>query len=156
MMNTIIEKFVGDKNIALIGVSTDKQKFGNALLRELIKKGYTIYPVHPTLAQIEGIKCYPDVKTLPGNVTNLIIVVNPLVTEQIVNQLKDSSIRRVWMHKGAGNGSGSAVAIEACKKIGIEVVHGFCPMMFFSPSGVHRFHFWMRKNFGKVPAEFCK
>jgi len=153
-MKAIIEKFVGDKNIALIGVSANKQKFGNYLLYELTKRGYTIFPIHPTLAEVEGIKCYPDAKALPGYVTNMILVVNPLATEQIIPQLKDSSIQRVWMHRGAGKGSASAEAIEACRKNGIEVVYGFCPMMFFSPSGMHSFHFWMRKNFGKVPAEF--
>jgi len=153
-MKAIIEKFVGDKNIALIGVSADKQKFGNALLHELTKKGYTVFPVHPTLTEVEGIKCYPDVKTLPGDVTNLILVVNPLAAAQIIPQLKDSSIRRVWLHRGAGKGVASVAAIEACKENGIEVVYGFCPMMFFSPSGIHSFHFWLRKKFGKVPAEF--
>ena len=154
MMNTIIEKFVSDKNIALIGVSTDKQKFGNALLTELKKKGYTVFPVHPFLAEVNGLQCYPEVKSLPDYVTNLILVVKPEVTEQIIPLLKDSSIQRVWMHKGAGKGSASAVAIEACEKIGVEVVHGFCPMMFLNPSGIHSFHFWLRKYFGKVPEGF--
>jgi len=153
-MKAIIEKFVGDKNIALIGVSANKQKFGNAVLHELTKKGYTVFPVHPSLNEVEGIKCVPDVKTLPENVTNLIVVVNPLATEQLIPQLKGSSIKRIWMHRGVGKGSGSAAAIEACKENGIEVVYGFCPMMFFSPSGIHGFHFWMRKKFGKIPAEF--
>lgn len=155
-MNAVIEKFVSDKNIALIGVSTDKQKFGNALLAELTKKGYNVFPVHPTLAEIDGIKCYSDVKTLPDYVTNLVLVVKPQVSEQIIYQLKDSPIQRVWMHRGAGKGSASAAAIEACKEIGIEVVYGFCPMMFFSPSGLHSFHFWLRKKFGKVPVEYLK
>ena len=153
-MKAIIEKFVSDKNIALIGVSATKQKFGNALLHELMKKGYTVFPVHPSLTEVEGIKCFPDVKTLPENVTNLVVVVNPLATELIIPQLKDSSIKRIWMHRGIGKGSGSATAIESCKETGIEVVYGFCPMMFFSPSGIHSFHFWMRKKFGKVPAGF--
>ena len=153
-MKTIIEKFVSDKNIALIGVSANKQKFGNFLLHELTKKGYTVFPVHPSLTEIEGIKCFSNVKSLPCQVTNLILVVNPLAAEQLIPQLKGSSIKRIWMHRGVGKGSGSAAAIEACKENGIEVVYGFCPMMFFNPSGIHNFHFWMRKKFGKVPAEF--
>lgn len=153
-MKAIIDKFVGDKNIALIGVSANKQKFGNALLHELTKKGYTIYPVHATLAQFEGIKCYRDVHALPGYVTNLILVVNPLASAGIISALKGSSIQRVWMHRGVGKGSASDAAIEACKADGIEVVHGFCPMMFFAPSGIHGFHFWLRKKLGKMPHEF--
>ena len=155
-MNAIIDKFTSDKNIALIGVSSDKQKFGNFLLREFAKKGYHVFPVHPSLDEVEGIRCYSGVKSLPDQVTNLIIVVNSIVTEQIVSQLKDTSIKRVWMHRGAGKGSASLAAIELCKSSGIEVVYGFCPMMFFAPSGIHSFHLWIRKRFGKVPAEYIK
>ncbi len=155
-MNAVIEKFVSDKNIALIGVSANNQKFGNILLVELTKKGYTVFPVHPELSEVNGIKCYSGVESLPDQVTNLILVVKPETAGQIILRLKDSAIRRVWMHRGAGEGSASASALEACKKIGIEVVYGFCPMMFFAPSGIHSFHFWLRKKFGKVPAEFTK
>lgn len=155
-MNATIDKFVNAKNIALIGVSVVKQKFGNFLMTELTKKGYTIFPVHPTLKEVNGVKCYSDVNELPDYVTNLILVVQPTVTEQIVSQLKGSPIKRVWMHKGAGKGSASAAAIKICKELGIEVVYGFCPMMFFSRSGMHSIHFWLRKKFGEVPAEFAK
>ena len=57
VMNAVIEKFVSDKNIALIGVSANNQKFGNILLVELTKKGYTVFPVHPELSEVNGIKC---------------------------------------------------------------------------------------------------
>ena len=153
-MNTIIEKFTSDRNIALIGVSSDQKKFGNAILRELVKKGYTLFPVHPSLKEVEGIHCIPDVHSLPENVTNLILIVNPAASEQIVSRLGDSPIRRVWMHRGSGKGSASSAAIDSCRTAGIEVVYGFCPMMFFSPSGIHQMHFWLRKKFGNVPAEF--
>jgi len=155
-MKATIEKFINDKNIALIGVSVVKQKFGNFLMTELTKKGYTIFPVHPTLKEVNGVKCYAAINELPGNVTNLILVVHPTVTEQIVSQLKGSSIKRVWMHKGAGKGTASPAAIKTCKDLGIEVIYGFCPMMFFSRSGMHGLHFWFRKTFGEVPVEFAK
>jgi predicted CoA-binding protein len=155
-VNTIIEKFKTDKNIALIGVSMVKQKYGNYLLTELIQKGYNVFPVHPTLKETGGLTCVSDIRALPDNVTNLILVVKPEVTEQIIPQLKDSHIKRVWMHKGAGKGSGSEAAIKACKELGIEAVYGLCPMMFFSPSGLHSLHFWMRKTFGQLPAEYNK
>jgi uncharacterized protein len=155
-MNAIIEKFVSDKNIALIGVSANKLKFGNAIMAELTKKGYTVFPVHPTLAEVDGMKCYSGVELLPDYVTNLILVVKPQITELIISQLKDSPIKRVWMHRGVGKGSASDTAIGACKNKGIEVVYGFCPMMFLAPSGMHNFHLWLRKNLGKVPAEFSK
>jgi predicted CoA-binding protein len=153
-MLEIINRFVGDKNLALIGVSKKPYKFGNALVKELSKLGYTIYPVHPELEFAEGVKCYKSLDKLPESVQNLLLVVQPKATEEIVEELNPDKIKRVWMHKGAGSGCSSIKAIGTCKEKGIEVVYGFCPMMFLSNSGIHHFHFWMRKTFGKVPAEF--
>jgi uncharacterized protein len=153
-MLEIINHFVEDKNLALIGVSKDPRKFGNALLKELSKLGYTIYPVHPELQYVEGVKCFRSVDELPENVQNLLLVVQPKATEEIVEEINPGKIKRVWMHKGMGSGSSSILAIQECKNKGIEVVYGFCPMMFLSDAGIHRFHLWMRKTFGKTPAEF--
>ena len=153
-MKNVIDQFINDKNIALIGVSKDPRKFGNALLKELTKRGYIVYPVHPELKDAEGIKCYPALDDLPDKVKNLLLVVQPKVTEEIVSQIDPNKIKRIWMHRGMGSGSASIKAIEECKKKGIEIVYDFCPMMFVSPTGFHGFHFWMRKTFGKVPLEF--
>jgi len=153
-MLEIINHFVEDKNLALIGVSRNRQKFGNALLKELTNLGYTIYPVHPELEHAEGAKCYHSIDELPENVENLLLVVQPKATEEIVEGLNSGKIKRVWMHKGMGSGCSSIKAISTCKEKGIDVVYGFCPMMFLSNSGMHRFHLWMRKTFGKTPTEF--
>jgi uncharacterized protein len=153
-MKKVIAQFINDKNIALIGVSRDPQKFGNALLKELSKKGYTVFPVHPELKEVEGTKCLSSLEELPDNVNNLLLAVQPNVTEEIVSKIDAQKIHRIWMTKGVGKGSASEKAIMECKNKGIEVVYGFCPLMFFPPSGIHGFHLWMRKTFEKVPREF--
>jgi predicted CoA-binding protein len=153
-MKQVIDQFINDKNIALIGVSRNPQKFGNALLKELSKKGYNVFPVHPELKEVEGTKCFSSLEDLPDNVKNLLLVVQPKVTEEIVGNINPQKIKRVWMQRGTGKGSASEKAILECTDKGIEVVYGFCPMMFFSPSGIHGLHFWLRKTFGKVPSEF--
>lgn len=153
-MKNIIDQFINDKNVALIGVSRDPRKFGNALLKELTKRGYHVFPVHPEIKEVEGVKCYASTDDLPDKVKNLILAVQPKVTEEIINQIKPSKIQRVWMHRGMGTGSASIKAIEECRVKGIEVVYDFCPMMFISPSGFHGFHYWMRKTFGKLPSGF--
>ena len=153
-MTKTIDQFISDKNIALIGVSKDQQKFGNVLFKELTKKGYTVFPVHPNLQELEDTKCFATLDELPDKVKNLLLVVKPKATEEIVSRINPEKIKRVWMHKGMGNGAASIQAIDECKKKGIEVIFGFCPMMFISPTGLHGFHLWMRKTFGTVPSEF--
>lgn len=153
-MKKVIDRFVKDKNVALIGVSRNPQKFGNAVLKELSKKGYTVFPVHPEMKEAEGTKCFSSLDELPDNVNNLLLAVQPNVTEEIVSQIDAQKIHRIWMTKGVGKGSASEKAIMECKNKGIDVVYGFCPLMFFAPGGFHGFHLWMRKTFGKIPPEF--
>lgn len=153
-MRQIIDKFINDKNIALIGVYRDENKFGNILVKELSKKGYSVFPVHPEMKEVQGKKCFVSLNALPENVNNLLLVVQPEVTEEIVSHINPQKIRRVWMHRGAGKGSASEKAIMECKNKDIELVYGFCPMMFFSSAGIHGFHFWLRRTFGKLPPEY--
>ena len=152
-MKNTIDDFLKQSHIAIAGVSRNSNKWGNALLKELRKKGIKVYPVNPNADELEGEKCYHDLRSLPAEVDSLIIATKPVDTEKLVEECKDSGIKRVWMQKGGGKGSASKNAIESCKQNGLAYVYGFCPMMFFG-GGMHHFHFWMRSHFGKVPAEF--
>jgi hypothetical protein len=154
-MKHIIDTFVENKTLAIIGVSPNPRKWGNMLFKALKKKGYTVYPVHATAKEIEGVKCIATVKDLPGEVKNVILTVPADVTERVVRECKEAGIERVWMHKGAGGkGAQSKEAIAFCHENGIEVVHDFCPLMFFPPVGIHKVHLWFKKAFGKFPEDF--
>ena len=154
-MKTIIENFIQDKKVAVVGASQNQKKWGNMLLRELKKKGYTVYPVNPNATEIEGEKCFPTVKELPKEVRNVIIVLPSEITEQIVKECAQSGINRVWIHKGVGGkGSKSTTAIEFCKANGIDVVYDLCPLMFIPPLGIHGIHLWIKKLIGTFPKEF--
>jgi len=152
MKNTINE-FLAEKHIAIAGVSRNSMKWGNGLMKELKKSGIKIYPVNPHAEELEGEKCYHSIAELPAEVSSLIIATKPKYSESIVKEIEKSSIKRVWMQKGAGKGSASKEALDFCRTNNIPYVYGFCPMMFFGTGG-HKFHFWLRRNFGKVPPEF--
>lgn len=156
-MKSVIEDFIREKNVALVGASRDAGKWGSALLRLLKKKGYRLYPVNPNADRIEGEQCYVGVKELPEEVTSVIMTVRPEITEKVVKECSGGGIKRVWMHAGAGGkGSASKAAKEYCRQNGIDVVYGLCPMMFYPPAGIHKLHFWFRKLLGKLPEELKK
>lgn len=152
-MKATIETFISDKKVAIIGVSPRKENWGKALMVELVKKEYTVLPVNPKFEEIEGEKCYPSVSDLPAEIENVIIAVNPELAEEIIDQFEGSSIKRVWFQRGMGKGSYSEKAANKLREQGIEVIYGFCPLMFIGGGG-HKFHFWLRRNFGKTPAGF--
>lgn len=155
MQNTI-NKFIESKNIAIAGVSrTKKANIGNVLLDELTKKGYKVYPVNPNCDEINGVKCYRNLKELPSDIDSLIIATKQNLTNDLIADVKGTNIKRVWMQKGAGKGSATPEAIAFCKDNDIEYVYGLCPMMAFGTGG-HKFHFWVRKTLGRLPEEMKK
>lgn len=152
-MKEIIQAFLDDRKVGMVGASNNKDNFGRSLMAELNKLDYRVYPVNPRCKEIEGIPCVPTVSELPKEVVSLILAVPSSLTGEIIDQCIGTQIKRVWMIKGVGKGAYSEQAHSTCKENNIDVVYGFCPMMFYG-SGGHKFHLWFRKTFGKIPAEY--
>jgi len=144
----VINDFIAQRRLAVVGVSRSGGKFGNIAYRELKKKGYRLYPIHPHAKNLEGDRAYPDFKSLPEKVGGVLIVVPPKETETVVRQAAQAGIRRVWMQQGAE----SEAAVRYCQQNGIAEVHGECIMMFAEPVRFpHSIHRWIWKLFGRLP-----
>jgi len=152
-MKDIIQEFLKEKNVAIAGASDKKDNFGRSLLIELSKKDYEVFPVNPKCKEVEGRACVATVKDLPGDVESVILAVPPSLTAEIVEQCIGTPIKRVWMIRGVGKGAYTEKAHQLCMDNNIKVVYGFCPLRFYG-EGMHKFHLWMRKTFGKLPAEY--
>lgn len=152
-MKKIIQSFLDSDKIAVAGASPNKDNFGRMLMIELGKLGKELFPVNPKYDQIEGKPTFPTIKDLPAQIESLILAVPPAITEEIVDQCIGSGVKRVWMVRGMGKGAYSEKAHATCSENNIEVVYGFCPMMFYGEGG-HKFHLWLRKSFGKIPEEY--
>ena len=65
------------RSIAIIGASPDRNKLNGRPLHFLRRDGYVgaVWPVNPRYAEIDGLKCYPDVASLPGAPDMAIIAV---------------------------------------------------------------------------------
>ena len=142
-----IESFLAERKLALAGVSSSANKFGNAVFKELSSKGYELFLVHPSAKEINGVTCYGSLAELPDDVGGLINVVPPVQTEKLVQEAHATGIKKVWMQQG----SDSPEAIKFCKEHAMEVVHGECILMFAQPQGLHKFHHWLWGLFGKLP-----
>jgi len=144
-----VDDFVGQRRLAIVGVSRRGKKFGNFAFRELRSKGYKVLPVHPQAETIEGERCYASLSSLPEPVDGVLVVVPPAQTEQVVRDAAAAGIRRVWMQQGAE----SPAAIKFCQENGIREVHGECILMFSEPLvWWHRPHRWVWKLLGKLPS----
>lgn len=143
-----VKDFLGQRTLAVVGVSRGGKGFGDAAFKELRAKGYKLLPVHPSMTAIEGQPCYPSLGALPEKVGGVLIVVPPPETEKVVKEAIETGIRRIWMQQGAE----SPAAIELCREKGATVVHNECILMFAEPTALmHRMHRWVWGLLGKLP-----
>ena len=145
-MQVQINGFLEDRAMAIAGLSRTGKKFGNIAYKTLTGKGFSLYPLHPKTQEIEGIKCYASLTELPQDVKNLLLVVPASQSEAIVQQVPESSIKRVWMQQGAE----SDTAIRFCHEHDILVIHSQCILMHAEPKGIHKLHHWLSGMFGKL------
>ena len=145
---TDINDFLAQKKLAVVGASRSQNKFGNVVFRELKQRNYQVFPINSQAKTIEGVPCWPDLKSLPEPVDGAVFVVPPAVTEHVVKDAKEAGIPRIWMQYG----SHSQDAVDFCKENNMTVVANECIMMFAEPVGsFHKFHRWLWKLFRIYP-----
>jgi hypothetical protein len=55
-----VAEFLAGKRFAVAGVSRQPQQVANAIYRKLCSSGLEVIPVNPNAAEVEGVRCYPD------------------------------------------------------------------------------------------------
>jgi predicted CoA-binding protein len=121
----LISDFVDHRVWAVVGASQDPAKFGYRVFRNLQQAGYTVFPVNPRGGELLGVQVYPSLADLPQPPDVVDTVVPPAVTEQIVREMHELGLSRVWMQPG----SESDRAIAYCRDQGIQAVYHDCAMI---------------------------
>ena len=145
------EEFLGHKRIAVTGVSRSPKDHGaNVVYKRLRDRGYTVFAINPNADEVEGDRCFHDLKSVPDGVEGVVIGTSPHNAEVTMREAVDLGIGRVWMHRGPGAGSVSDEATRYGREHGVVVIDGGCPLMFDPTSD--RGHKIMRlMGVGKMP-----
>lgn len=134
-IDTLVQDFLAQKRIAVVGVSDKRETGCNLSYRKFKAAGYTVSAVNPRITEFDGDPCYPDLKSIPEKPEAVFILTNPKVSEQIVQQCVELGIKHVWMHCMLGTRPGLAArmtsvspeAVRLCQENGIAVIPGACP-----------------------------
>mgnify|MGYP001438347511 CR=1 FL=1 len=125
-MEARIEKFLSASAYGVAGASTNRDKYGNKVLRCYQQNGRQVVPINPRAEQIEGVACVDSVADLPQEVKSLSIITPPKITEQVVEAAIAKGIENIWMQPGAE----SPAAVASCEKAGINVIaDGSCVLV---------------------------
>ena len=89
------------KVVAVIGASNNRQKFGNRALRAFREQGYSVIPINPHEAEVEGLKAYGSVLDVPGPIDMASFYVPPEVGETVIGEVARKQIPEVWLNPGA-------------------------------------------------------
>ncbi|MGV8176466.1 MAG: CoA-binding protein [Candidatus Bilamarchaeaceae archaeon] len=116
-------EFISKGNIvAVVGASRDPEKFGHNIFKRLEGMGFNVYPVNPNAEEIDGKRCYPDLKSIPHKPTVVISVVPPQETEALLLPMRNLGINKLWMQPG----SESQRIYSICERLNIKFVSNAC------------------------------
>jgi predicted CoA-binding protein len=123
--------FLANKRVAVTGVSRRAKDHGsNVVYKRLGDRGYEVYAVNPKADQVEGNRCFRDLRSIPDGVDAVVIATKPETAEATMHECAWLGITHVWMHRGPGAGSVSQAAADYGRQQGIAVIDGGCPCMF--------------------------
>ncbi len=143
-----INIFLQQPQIAVVGVSRNKNKFGNTVYHTLKKKGIKVVPVNPHLTEFAGDKCYSNIETLPQDVKAVFVNTPPDQTIKIVESALNKGIQHLWLQQGSTDDN----VIRYLEGKDVNYISDRCIMMFAEPVGsFHKIHRFFSKLTGNFP-----
>ncbi len=109
-------------SIAVVGMSDNLMRPSYQVAAYMIDAGYKIYPVNPNCKEILGLKCYPDLKSIPEKVD----IVNVFRRQEHVGDIVDKSVeigaKIIWLQLGVINHE----AAQTAQSYGLKVIMDMC------------------------------
>jgi len=106
------------KTVAIIGASADRTKFGNKAVRAFLQQGFTVYPVNPKEAVIEGQPVFAGIRDVPGRPDRISVYLPPPVLLKVLPDIAACGCDELWLNPGTES---EAVLAEA-QRLGIKVI----------------------------------
>ena len=108
--------------VAIVGASTNAERYSHQAVLRFATRGYTVWPVHPSGLAVAGYPCFRDLAALPGRPDVITMYVNATLGATMAPAIRAAGPRLVILNPGAdGEPVLSALAglhvIEACSLV---------------------------------------
>jgi predicted CoA-binding protein len=111
--------------IAVVGASNDPGKYGNIIVKDLLKHGYQVFPVNPHETTIAGQPVFRSLADVPKPVDLVDVVTPPDVTRRILKDAADAGLGLVWLQ----DGSFDEAVLKDVAAAPFKTVHHACIMV---------------------------
>jgi predicted CoA-binding protein len=106
------------RTVAVIGASSNRDKFGNKALRAFERRGYTVIPINPNEAEVEGHKTFATVLDVQDDIDMATVYVPAAAGVTVMEQLATKGVGEVWLNPGADD----RAVVERARALGLNIV----------------------------------
>ena len=85
-MKNALDALLRPKSVAVLGASAHPEKMGHIVLKNLSKGSFLLYPVNPNETEIMGLRCYPSISDIPGEIDLAVLVLPAPASEAGVRE----------------------------------------------------------------------
>jgi len=138
--NAHLEALFNPSSVAVIGASRDETKPGGRFLKSLIDHGFKgpFYAVNPKETEIMGLKAYPSVLDIPGDIDLVVITIPAQAMPEVMADCARKQVKFVIIFSagfreiGAEGRKLEKKVIEAARAGGVHIIGPNC-MGVFNP-----------------------
>ncbi|MEK7824169.1 MAG: CoA-binding protein [Candidatus Eisenbacteria bacterium] len=110
---------------ALVGASSRTERPSHTVMRQLLEQRYPVIPVNPNEREVLGLRCYPDLRSVPRRIGLVDVFRRAEATPEIARAAVEVGARTLWLQLGVVSDEAARIARAA----GLIVVMDRCTMI---------------------------
>ncbi|MCE5200615.1 CoA-binding protein, partial [bacterium] len=90
-------------NVAVMGASSNPERYSYKAVKLLAEHGYQVFPVHPSERPIDGVKCYASLGDIDEPLDTITVYLGEKNSTPLIDEIIAKHPRRVILNPGAEN-----------------------------------------------------
>jgi len=140
-----LDRLFHPRSLAMIGASNSMKLGGGLLLHGLLLNQFSgkVYPVNPHETEVQGLKCYPSLADIPGEIDEAFLAVPSTRVKSTLEECGRKGIKFAIIHSAGFSESGpdgkklEPEIVETARRYGIRIVGPNCLGLFCPNSGMN-------------------
>ncbi len=104
-------------NVAVLGASSNPERYSFKAVEALAEAGYSVLPVHPSGKPVNGFTCYRSLKDISVPLDTITVYLSEKNSSPMMDEVIESGPRRLILNPGAENDA----LKRRCESAGIRV-----------------------------------
>lgn len=120
------------KTVAVLGASTNPEKYGHRAVVAFGEHGFTVWPVNPRATEVAGTACHAGVDALPGRPDVATAYLPPALLLEVLPAVAELGCDELWLNPGTD----TPEVIAHARELGLNAVVG-CSLVALASGRLH-------------------